>query len=168
MLEANALQDVVQLDVHAEVVGVELELIARPQAAILVHIHRKRRHPAVEAEPPVTVLTAHVETDAGCVISFQHCVVCSSIDGLSPLETARNSVRRAREVRGQPGSHPHIRCMHYSSYTAFKVRIRDELRCNFLRTRPQIAITAAGIYDQLWPKTPNPALPPTEPTFLPL
>ena len=29
MLEANALQDVVQLDVDAEIVGVELELVAR-------------------------------------------------------------------------------------------------------------------------------------------
>ena len=43
MLEADALQRVVQLDVDAEVVGIELELVAGPDAAVLVDVHRERR-----------------------------------------------------------------------------------------------------------------------------
>ena len=48
MLEANALHGVGKLDVHAEVVRVELELVPRLEAAILVDVERERRHVAVE------------------------------------------------------------------------------------------------------------------------
>ena len=55
MLEAQPLDGVVQLDVHAEVVGVELQLVAGPEAAVLPHVHGQRGDAAVEAEPPVLV-----------------------------------------------------------------------------------------------------------------
>ena len=44
MLEADAVERVVQLDVHAQVVGVELELVAGHDAAVLVDIHGQRRN----------------------------------------------------------------------------------------------------------------------------
>ena len=47
MLEADALQNVVQLDVDAQVVGVELELVAGLQAAVFVHVHGQRGDAAV-------------------------------------------------------------------------------------------------------------------------
>ena len=40
VLEADALQRVVQLDVDAEVVAVELELVARAEAAVLGDVQR--------------------------------------------------------------------------------------------------------------------------------
>ena len=43
MLEAQPLHRVVELDVHAEVVGVQLQLVARHQAALLVDVHRQGR-----------------------------------------------------------------------------------------------------------------------------
>jgi hypothetical protein len=55
MLEAQPLDGVVQLDVHAQVVGVELELVARDEAAVLLDVHVKRGHRTVEGELPVPV-----------------------------------------------------------------------------------------------------------------
>ena len=55
MLEAEALDRVVELDVHAQIVGVQLELVPRPEAAALVDVHRQRRHRPVEGELPVPV-----------------------------------------------------------------------------------------------------------------
>ena len=56
VLEPQPLHRVVQLDVHAEVVGVELELVARDQAALLVHVHGHGGDRAVTGQPPVPVL----------------------------------------------------------------------------------------------------------------
>ena len=56
VLEADALQRVVQLDVDAQVVAVELELVAGAEAAVFVDVHRQRGDRAVEAELPVPVL----------------------------------------------------------------------------------------------------------------
>jgi hypothetical protein len=55
MLEPQALHRVIQLDIHAEIVGVQLQLIPRHQAALLIHIHHQRRHRAVIRNPPVPV-----------------------------------------------------------------------------------------------------------------
>ena len=55
VLEADALQRVVQLDVDAEIVGVELELVAGTNTAVLGDVHRERRERAVERELPVAV-----------------------------------------------------------------------------------------------------------------
>ena len=42
MLEADALDGVGELDVHAEVVGVELQLVVGRQPRIFLHVHRQR------------------------------------------------------------------------------------------------------------------------------
>ena len=55
MLEADPLQRVGELDVDAEVVRIELELVAGIEAAILVDVQRQRRDRAVERELPVRV-----------------------------------------------------------------------------------------------------------------
>ena len=56
VLEAQPLHGVVELDVHAEVVGVQLQLVARDQAALLVDVHGQGGDRAVDGEPPVPVL----------------------------------------------------------------------------------------------------------------
>src|SRR6266849_6417891 len=55
MLEADALDRVGQLEVHREVIAVELERVFVAQAPILLDIHRQARHRAVERELPVDV-----------------------------------------------------------------------------------------------------------------
>ena len=55
MLEADPLNGVVQLDVDAEVVRVELQRVAWTDPAIFLDIHQERRDRAVEQEPPVAV-----------------------------------------------------------------------------------------------------------------
>ncbi len=55
MLEADALQRVGELDVHAQVVRVELELVARADAAVLGHVHGERGDRTLEGELPVAV-----------------------------------------------------------------------------------------------------------------
>jgi hypothetical protein len=48
VLEADAVDGVVELDVHAQVVAVELELVAGAQAAVLVEVGRQRGDGALE------------------------------------------------------------------------------------------------------------------------
>ena len=55
MLEAQPLHGVRKLDVDAEIVGIELELIALEQAGILVDVHGQRRDVAGDVELPVPV-----------------------------------------------------------------------------------------------------------------
>ena len=55
VLEADAVDGVVELDVHAQVVAVELELVARRDAAVLVEVGAERGHRAFELELPVLV-----------------------------------------------------------------------------------------------------------------
>ena len=55
MLEADALDRVGELDVDAEVVGVELEPVVGRQAGVFLHVHRQRRDGAVEGQLPVAV-----------------------------------------------------------------------------------------------------------------
>ena len=55
MLEAQPLHRVGELDVDAEVVGIQLELIALEQPAILVDIHGEGRDVAGDIELPVPV-----------------------------------------------------------------------------------------------------------------
>ncbi|MNT46965.1 hypothetical protein D3C72_1836410 [compost metagenome] len=56
MLEADALQGVVQFDVHAQVVGIQLQLVAGTQAAVFGHIHGQGGDRTVECQAPVAVL----------------------------------------------------------------------------------------------------------------
>ena len=39
MLEPHTLHDISKLDIHAQIIGIELELIAIKKATILVYIH---------------------------------------------------------------------------------------------------------------------------------
>jgi hypothetical protein len=55
MFEADALQGIVQFDVDAEVVRVELQAVARPYARFLVDVHGERRHRARDVQPPMPV-----------------------------------------------------------------------------------------------------------------
>ena len=55
MLEAQPLHGIRQFDVDAEVVGIQLELVALEQAAILVDVHGERRDVAVDRQLPVPV-----------------------------------------------------------------------------------------------------------------
>ena len=56
MLEAQPLDRVGELDVDAEVVGVELELVAFEQRALLVDVHQQGGDLAVDLELPVAIL----------------------------------------------------------------------------------------------------------------
>jgi hypothetical protein len=53
VLEAEPLDGIGELDVDAEVVGVELEHVPRPQRPILLHVEDERRHRALDGELPV-------------------------------------------------------------------------------------------------------------------
>src|ERR1700694_1953230 len=44
-----------KLDVDAQIVGIELELVARLQASVLVDVERERRDRAFDLQPPVGV-----------------------------------------------------------------------------------------------------------------
>ena len=44
MLEADALNRVGELDVDAEVVGIELEPVVRRQPRVFLYVHRQRRN----------------------------------------------------------------------------------------------------------------------------
>ena len=55
MLEAQALDGVMKLDIDTEIVGVELERVARRQPAVLAHVECERRHPPFGREAPVLV-----------------------------------------------------------------------------------------------------------------
>ncbi len=55
MLEAQPLQRIGELDVDAQVVRIELELVARLEAAILVDIEDQRRNRALDVHAPVRI-----------------------------------------------------------------------------------------------------------------
>ena len=55
VLEAEALDRVVQLDVDPEVVGVQLQLVVGAQPAIGLHLHPQCGDVADDVEPPVLV-----------------------------------------------------------------------------------------------------------------
>src|SRR5205823_1277141 len=64
MLEADAVQGVVKLDVDPEVVGVELQLVAGPDAALLVDIEGEPGDPPLDGELPVSIaLGMRLESD---------------------------------------------------------------------------------------------------------
>ena len=55
VLEADALDGIVQFDVDTEIVGVEFQLVARPEPGILIDIQGERRHRPIEGQLPVSV-----------------------------------------------------------------------------------------------------------------
>ena len=56
MFEPKPLDRVGKLDVHAEIIGIELELVAFEQRRLFVDVHRERREIALNGELPMTVL----------------------------------------------------------------------------------------------------------------
>ena len=56
MLEAESLERVGQLDVDAEVVGIQFELVIGTEAGVLLDVHGQGRHRTVEGQLPVLVL----------------------------------------------------------------------------------------------------------------
>ena len=55
VLEAEALDSVVQLDVHAQIVGIELELVAWLQRMVFLDRHGQPCEASLEGELPVEV-----------------------------------------------------------------------------------------------------------------
>ena len=55
MLEAHPLDCIGQLDVDAEIVGIEFQLVAVKQRRLLVDVHRQRGDVAVDREFPMAV-----------------------------------------------------------------------------------------------------------------
>ena len=55
MLEANAVERVGKLDVDAEIVGIELELVAGLERCVFRDSQRQRRDRAIEGELPVSI-----------------------------------------------------------------------------------------------------------------
>ena len=55
VLEADALNRIGQLDVDAEIVGIELQLVVGRETGVFTHVHRKRGDRAVERQFPVLV-----------------------------------------------------------------------------------------------------------------
>src|SRR5690606_7213650 len=55
VFETQPLNGVVQFDVDAQVVGIELQLIAGKQTAGFVHVHGERRYLAIHGQFPVAV-----------------------------------------------------------------------------------------------------------------
>ena len=55
MLEPQPLHGIGQLDIDAEIVRIQLELVAFEQPAILIDIHRQRRDVAIDGDFPVLV-----------------------------------------------------------------------------------------------------------------
>ena len=70
MFEAQPLHDVGQFDVDAEIVGIQLELIAFEQPGILVDVHGQRRDVACDVELPMPVARRiGLEIDVFCAAS---------------------------------------------------------------------------------------------------
>ncbi len=55
MLEANPLQRVVEFDVDAEVVRIQLELVARTDPGVLVDVEGQGRDAPVDREAPMAI-----------------------------------------------------------------------------------------------------------------
>ena len=55
MLEAQPLDRVGKLDIDAEIVGIEFEIVALEQPGLLVDIHQQRRDVAVDLELPMPI-----------------------------------------------------------------------------------------------------------------
>ena len=68
VLEAQPLHRVVELDVDAEVVGVELELVVLEQPARRIDVHDERRDVAVDLDAPMTIARR-----IGLEIDHRHC-----------------------------------------------------------------------------------------------
>ena len=81
MLEPQPLQRVVQLDVDAQVVGVQLQLVVVAQATARIDRHGQRRDRPVDVEAPVAVLRRlGLEAETGSDHRRQH-TTTHNVDG---------------------------------------------------------------------------------------
>jgi hypothetical protein len=55
VLEPNSLQRIMQLDVHTEIVGIQFQLVTRPNPPVLAYIDQQGRYWTVNGESPVPV-----------------------------------------------------------------------------------------------------------------
>src|SRR2546421_12731085 len=55
MLEAETLDRIGKLDIYAEIVGIELELIAFEQRALLLHVHQQGGDVPIDLQLPMAV-----------------------------------------------------------------------------------------------------------------
>jgi len=92
VLEADAVERIVQLDVDAEVVGIELELVARRDALVFGDVERERRQGAVEAELPVVVAL-------GCGIEGDHAFSSARRSSASDCLRGRSEVSSTASAR---------------------------------------------------------------------
>ena len=68
VLEAQALDGVRELDVHPQVVAVQLEAVPRPERLVLLHRHHEAGEIAVHGEAPVPVAVGvRGEVDGRCL-----------------------------------------------------------------------------------------------------
>ena len=56
MFKPDTLQRVLQLDIDAEIIRVQLQFVSWAQATVLLHVHSQRRHRAINGEPPMLIL----------------------------------------------------------------------------------------------------------------
>jgi hypothetical protein len=100
VLEADALHGIVQLHVDAEVVGVELELVAGLDAAVFLDVQGEGGHRAVAGELPVVVMRGlGVEGDVVLL-------VCESnlLEFGLPLLLFRSDRTRKQAVKSETGT----------------------------------------------------------------
>ena len=71
MLKADAVDGIVQLNVHAQVIAVELEFVAGAQACVFIEVSSQCGHWALEAQFPMFVLAG-----VGLVINARCRHVC--------------------------------------------------------------------------------------------
>ena len=55
MLKPDSFERVVKFDIHSEVIGIQLQLVAGTNPAVFGDVHRERRHRRIEGKPPVLV-----------------------------------------------------------------------------------------------------------------
>ena len=53
--EPDALQGIVELDIHAQVIRIQFQFVAWTNPAVFRHVHRERGNRAIKGEPPVLV-----------------------------------------------------------------------------------------------------------------
>ena len=103
MLEAHPLNDVGQFDIDAEIVGIELELIALEQAAVLVDIHKDGCDGALVGDAPVPIFRGiGLEIDALAHRVSPECIICHEMYYTAHKGLARASGEKRAPIEPQP------------------------------------------------------------------
>ena len=56
VLEPQTLHCVIKLDIHAQIIGIELEVVTGNEGLVFLDVQTQPRNPTVYAQPPVFVL----------------------------------------------------------------------------------------------------------------